>query len=569
MLLVLGLDGADWAILDPLLAAGHLPHLAALCGRGRRGLLQSTIRPESSIAWTTFATGVNAGRHSVYSFSAQRPDSYETTLVASSSIRYPAFWQTAAAAGKRVALLNVPMTYPPQPLPGGACVAGMLAPSVRSPFVWPPEWRERLLAAAPGYTVALDHTGLSLRRFLHETTQSIRARTSAACWLAQQAAWDALVVVFTETDRMQHYSLHLTAPEHPRHDAGEAAALQPALLAAYQAIDDGIGELLVAAGPDATVIVLSDHGFAACARAFRVNVWLEQQGLLRRRDEASASPGWRESAWRRLRSHPRLRRMKQSLPLLRDWQRPPASGGELTAIDWSRTAAVYSPAGGIRLNIQGREPQGMLSADEADVLGAELSQRLLEVVDPLTGHPVIAAVHRRQDLYHGPYLDYAPDLILEPCRRHPDPTRVTLLAYDFAGQVFGDSGDLTGNHTLEGIFLAAGPDIQPGSDDGVAYNEQRTVLRTIASLLDAAPTILYALGLPIPADLEGRVLPLWNSPMTYMGSPNEGQRQGAQVRLGFGSGSTSAADALTPSVPAFEVNEQAAIERHLRSLGYL
>ncbi len=539
MLLILGLDGADWSILDALLDAGYLPHLSALRERSRYGLLRSTIRPESSIAWTTFATGVDAGRHGIYSFSAQRPDSYETTLVASSSIRFPAFWQTAAAAGKRIALLNVPMTYPPQPVPGGINVAGMLAPSVRSPFVWPPEVRSRLLAAAPGYTVALDRTGLSLRRFIAESTHSIQARTAAACWLAQQDAWDALVVVYTETDRLQHYCMHLIDPSHPKHDPAEttqgAAGGRKDLVAAYQAIDDGIGKLVAFAGPEATVILLSDHGFASCARAFRPNVWLQQQGLLVCRDEAAPPPG----LWQRLRGHALLRRMKQRLPIVQDWRRPPAPGAALAAVDWSRTAAVFSPGGGIRFNIRGREPQGRLTAEEAEALADRLSHDLLAFPDPATGHPGIAAVYRRQDLYHGPFLDLAPDLILEPCRRHPDPNRVTMLSYDLTGPVFGDSGDLSGNHAPEGVFLAAGPDIQPGAIYG-------------ASLLDVAPTVLHPLGLPLPEDLEGRVLPIWSAPHTV-------ERVLASSTI-----STNA-----PESTVFAPSEQAAVEQHLRSLGYL
>lgn len=534
MLLILGLDGADWSILDPLLDAGHLPHLAALRERGRYGLLRSTIRPESSIAWTTFATGVDAGRHGIYSFSAQRPDSYKTTLVSSSSIRFPAFWQTAAAAGKRIALLNVPITYPPQPFPGGVNVAGMLAPSVRSPFVWPPEMRTRLLAAAPGYTVALDRTGLSLRRFIAESTRSIQARTAAACWLAQQDAWDALSVVFTETDRLQHYCLHLIDPNHPRHDP-EETALGNGLVAAYRAVDDGIGKLVALAGPEATVILLSDHGFASCARAFRPNVWLQQQGLLVCKNGAAPSPG----PWQRLRGHALLRRMKQLLPIVQDWRRPPAPGAALAAVDWARTAAVFSPGGGIRFNIRGREPQGILTVEEADGLAAELSQKLLSLPDPATGQPGMSAIHRRKDLYHGPFLDLAPDLILEPCRRHPDANRVTVLSYEIHGQVFDGSSDLTGNHALEGVFLAAGPGIQPGAIYG-------------ASLLDAAPTFLHLLGLPVPEDLEGRVLPIWSAPHTVERAP-----------------AISTISTNAPEAAVFAPSEQAAVEQHLRSLGYL
>lgn len=535
MLLVLGLDGADWAILDPWLTTGRLPHLAALRQRSLWGSLRSTIRPESSIAWATFATGVDAGRHGIYSFSAQRPDSYETTLVASASLRHPTFWQRASAAGRRLALLNIPMTYPPQPLPGGVNIAGMLAPGIHSPFVWPSEWRQRLLAAIPDYTLNLDPTGLSLRRFLQETTRSLHARARAAAWLLAQQTWDAFIAVFTETDRLQHYTLHLLAPHHPRHDPAEAAALLPLLLGAYQTLDQAVGDLIAAAGPEATIMLLSDHGFAPCARTFYPNAWLAQQGLLAR----SSSPAPQPDLWRRLRGHTTLRQIKNSIPFLRDWKRPPSPNASLTTIDWSRTAAIFSPAGGIRFNIRGREPQGILSPDAADALAADLIPALLALTDPATGAHPLAAVHPRRDLYHGPYVELAPDLILEPRRSDPNPALNTLLAYDFAAQPFAPSGRITGNHTLDGIFLAAGPDIPPG-----ALSDAR--------LIDLAPTLLHSLGLPVPTDSDGRVLPLWPSSHPVVWADD-----------------LSGRESEPGPQPLFAADEQAAVESHLRALGYL
>lgn len=535
MLLVIGLDGADWTILEPWRQAGHLPHLDALYRRGQGGWLRSTIRPESSIAWATFATGVNAGRHGIFSFSGQIPSSYRTTLQTAAAIRAPTFWQMAAAAGRRLALLNVPMTYPPAPLPGGVIVAGMLAPDTRSAFVWPPDLKPRLLAAAPGYVIQVDRAGLSLRHFFRATTQAIRARTQAARWLLAQAGWDAAIIVFTETDRLQHYSLHLLAPGHPRHDPRTVAALLPDLLAAYQALDEAVAALVEAAGSDATVILLSDHGFAPCARTFLPNAWLRQQGLLTYQETAAPRP----DLWQQLRRYPLLRGLKRRLPWVADWKRPPAADAALAGVVWSQTAAFYSPAGGIRFNIRGREPEGILDSAQAADLAESLRTALLALTDPLTGARPIEAVYRREELYEGPWLDHAPDLILEPVRNDPDPNRNTTLGYGFGPQVFTDSGELTGNHTLNGIILAVGPDIPVGTLHG-------------ASLMDLAPTLLHALDLPVPASLEGRVLPLW---MPWR--PVRWQKDAAAV------------PAVATAETVFNPTEQAVLEERLRALGYL
>jgi len=535
MLLIVGLDGADWRILDPWLEQGALPHLAALRAQGRWGDLRSTIRPESSVAWSTFATGVNPGRHGIFGFSAQRPEAYDIHLNTAAAIRRLTFWQYAASTGKRIALLNTPMTYPPQPFANGALVAGMLTPNLRSSFTHPPELQIKLLDAVPKYIINVDQMGMKLQRFIRDTTQAIRARGRAALWLLQQDDWDAAVVVFTATDRLQHYSLHLLHPDHPRYDRGEAEKLLPDLLAAYQALDQAVGELVQAAGANATIILLSDHGFSPSARTFIPHDWLEQQGLLVRRQDAAPSHG----LWRRLRAKPILRQIKNALPLLRDVHRPPPPGGSINDVDWSRSQAVYSPAGGIRFNIRGREPLGVINAASAEALATELTTALLGIVDPATGQHPIQAVYRRAELYHGSFVPLAPDLIVEPRRADDDPVHNTICGHDFGPDFLRSSGHLTGNHALDGIFAAVGPDIPVGR---IAD----------AQLLDIAPTLLHALDLPLPPDLDGSVLPLWSQP--------------PDVKWGD-TDETPSTDLSTDD--ALNAEETATVEQRLRSLGYL
>jgi len=532
MLLIIGLDGADWRILDPWLQDGSLPALAALKARGCWGPLASTIRPESSIAWTTFATGVNAGKHGVFGFVAQRPDSYEVALNTAASIRVPTFWQRAAAAGKKMALLNAPMTYPPRAFGNGALVAGMLTPSTRSAFTQPPELRQRLLAAVPDYVINVERTGMKLDEFILATTRAIQARGRAARWLLQQDDWDAMAAVFTATDRLQHYALHLLHPAHPRHDPAEARRLLPDLRAAYQAIDAAIADLLAAAGPDATVILLSDHGFTPAERTFHINAWLRDNGWLTLKKQSQAQQA---SLWRRLRRHPGLRRLKRSLPGVRDVRRPPSPAPWLANINWSQTRAAFTPAGGLRFNIRGREPQGVVPAEHFDDLSAELIAALRKVVDPETGKAPIANIFFREALYEGPWRALAPDLIIDPLREDEAGQNATIRK-DFSSQHFSNSGELTGNHAPAGVILAAGPEIAPGSIDG-------------AQLIDMAPTLLHLLGLPIPAEMDGRVL-------DFAG--------GEPVR--------SSVSEVAPSPEAdagLSDEDQTTIEERLRSLGYL
>jgi len=532
MLLIIGLDGADWRILDPWLQDGSLPHLAALKQRGAYGALASTIRPESSIAWTTFATGVNAGKHGIFGFVGQQPHSYALSLNTATAIRAETFWQRAAAAGRRIALLNTPMTYPPQPLARGALVAGMLSPDVHSVFTHPPELRKALLAAVPDYAIGAPRRNMPLSDYIRAVTHTIEARGRAAVWLLQQDAWDAAVVVFSSTDRLQHAALHLLHPRHPSYDASQAARELPLLRSAYQKLDAAIGRLLQEAGPDATVVTLSDHGFTPVARSFYVNVWLREQGLLVTTGKAPP-PG----LWQRLRRHAGLQRLKQRLPGLRTWHHAPALAPYFKTVIWGKSKVWYSPVGGLRFNIRGREPQGILSAADARLLAKELRTALRHLTDPATGVTPIAAVIPRAALYHGPHTANAPDLILEPQRTGGRAFHNSLILPDFAPSAFADSHDLTGNHALDGILLAAGPHIRPG-------------VRQRAHLRDMAPTLLYLLGVTPPEEMEGKVLDWASSPShppendTHFSSPPD-------------SGARLSAD------------EQAVLHGRLHELGYL
>ncbi|MCP4165606.1 MAG: hypothetical protein GY759_06900 [Chloroflexi bacterium] len=535
MILVIGLDGADWDVLDPWLESGKLPVLANLRARAVWGGLRSTIRPESSIAWSTFATGVGPGRHGIFGFSAQRPDSYTHTLNTATALRSPTFWQQAATAGKHVAVFNVPMTYPPQPLSGGALVAGMLTPGLRSTFTDPPDLQKQLLTAIPDYVINVERTGLSLRKFIQGTTRAIQIRGRAARWLLKQRDWDAAIITFTATDRLQHFALHMLAPGHPHYDTESASELLPDLLAAYQALDRAIGTLLDTAGADATILVLSDHGFAPCARFFYANVWLEQHGWLHRRPVEPASTG----LWHYLRAHPELRRLKNALPFIRDLKRSLQVGEDLATVDWTRTRAVYSPTGGVRLNVRGRETQGLVDPNDVDELLDELSHSLLEYQDPGTGTQPLLAVYRRETLYDGPYVDLAPDLILEPRRNDTNVAHNTALMSGFTKVISTDSGDITGNHTLDGILMAAGPDIRPGAIEN-------------ARLIDLAPTLLHALQLPVPRDLDGQVLPLW-APTRPVEWSDDGVPPADWSERG----------------QEYNAEDQQVVEDRLRALGYL
>ncbi|MBC7223900.1 MAG: alkaline phosphatase family protein, partial [Anaerolineae bacterium] len=291
---------------------------------------------------------------------------------------------------------------------------------------------------------------------------------------------DFLMVVFETPDRIQHIfwgRLQRALAE------GPADAVDEALLVCYEEVDRGIGALLELAGERTTVFLLSDHGFCGLHTAVHLDQWLADRGLLR-------YAGAKATVRRRVKAGlaPLLKRV-----LPRSWLLRGRRAFAVTrVVDWERTR-VYSgrsSENAVFLNLRGREPKGIVEPGrEYEALREEVIQALRTLRDPRTGEPVLRRVFRREEVYHGPYLESAPDILLELTEGYEVTSEVATAG------VFRDvSGQGAGFHAQEGIFVAAGAGVAgPGRLEG-------------AHIQDLAPTILHCLGLPVPQYMDGRVL---------------------------------------------------------------
>ena len=280
-LLVVGIDGATYDLLDPMIERGLLPNLAALIKRGFRADLRSTIPPNSAAAWATFVTGKNPGRHGVLTFQATRPSAEPGrefrpgayTFLSSESIVGRRIWDVLGDHGKRVAVINVPMTYPPRPL-NGLMVTGLLTPPGAGDFTWPPE----LAADLEGYQIEqpLAAMGFSKRadvELVRSSLEILRHQGETALRLFGREPWDFFFVCFTGTDRLQHRLWHyfdlsgspaardeIQNPESKTQNLeGDAEWFRGNLDRYYGLLDSVIGHLIEAAGPATNAILLSDQ----------------------------------------------------------------------------------------------------------------------------------------------------------------------------------------------------------------------------------------------------------------------------------------------------------------------
>jgi predicted AlkP superfamily phosphohydrolase/phosphomutase len=500
--LVIGLDGVTFDLLGPWIEAGELPNLQRLMVEGAWGKLRTTLPPISSSSWSSFLTGVNPGKHGLVDFVYPGADSYKVTMVNATSRRTRALWNWLNDAGYKVGLLGIPTTYPPEPL-DGFMVSGFLSPGPDSEWAYPAELKQELLAELGEFQLAPNERYRSTRwldRFLDDLTASVENRTQAALHLMHNKPWDLFAVVYWDTDMVQHETWRLLDPTHPRHDPDEASACREQILDFHRKVDADVGRLLAEIDSDTFVVVMSDHGFGPVHSFFLTNNWLASQGLLR----------FKQSPWTaskrllfRLGFTPlRMFRIAQALGLgkLRRKVRFQQKAGLVNRlflsfddVDWSQTRAFsIGSFGQVYINVAGVRPEGIVQpGQEYEELKEEIAREALALRDPRTGESLVERVYRREEVYSGPYVARTPDLIVQP-------RGWEYMAFGHAD--FGSNKlvepiiGLSGHHRLDGVVILAGAGIKPG-----------TSLED-ARILDLTPTILHAMGVAVPHDLDGRVL---------------------------------------------------------------
>ena len=540
--LLLGLDGATWRILDPMIEQGHLPHLAALRSSGAYGELRSTIPPVTAAAWTTFQTGLLPGNHGVFDFRQHDATTYETYAVSSRDVPSPTLWELASAAGKRIALVNVPLTYPPRAI-NGAMITGMLTPDLEAELTYPAALKRLLLQRVPEYRVLVSQSVFNLQgwsRYVELSERTVRARAQAFRMLVDEQVpdWDLAMLHFQETDTLQHAAYPWLDPSHPEFSASRYRKA----LSVYQAIDKEIGALVERFGDtDTLILALSDHGHHAVSRTANVNAALAEAGLLqlaRSSQKASLTAAARAIMTMLLRLD-RWNLNKRLLPRGKR-RRLVEQVNNTVGIAWESTQAymihgwVYAY---INVNLQGREPKGIVPAAEYDAVRQQAVAALRALRDPETGEPVVGEMLTREEAFPGVACGQAPDLVAAP-----------NLGFEFTASLLQSSKarvrrnlwrrDHTGTHSMDGILLAHGSGVSPGSVQD-------------AHLVDLFPTILAWLGMPIPAYAQGQVL-----------------QSLFQCPLDFTLDDAASLESYS-SNPAFSPEDERIIEERLRSLGYM
>ena len=529
---VIGLDGAAWRLLDPMMEQGVMPRLQKLRARGASGTLGSTVPTYTPPAWTSAATGVNPGRHGVYGFHAGNAQSERMELMHSGRIKAATVWEMVNAQGARIGVYNLPLTYPPQEVDGWM-ISGMMTPSYGhhlEGFVKPARLEENILSWVPDYVVEIKTSweddwrdeSLCIRAL-----ESLAQRHTVLERLLAEVPCDVLFAVVETPDRLQHAYYRYMDPDDPMYDTEPAKRIRPHVERCFEAIDRIVGLLDDHAG-DGGVVVCSDHGFTGWDVTVHTNALLERWGFLK------TKPTARVMQTRAARALVPIAKRVLPAKVARE-----AKSRTFAAIDWSQTRAFASPIPmqGVFVNLRGRERFGIVAPDECAAVKDELIRRFDALEGP-DGRPATDVVYRAEDVFHGDAHDGAPDL-LPVLRDH----RYELDDEIFHRDAFQDVRALPrGVHHPDGMAIVAGPGVAPGG-------------AVSGTVMDVTPTLLYLAGLEVPVGLDGDVLVDAFEPDHLERSPvRHTDRVGAARR-----------DEESPYSP----EEESEIEDALRGLGYL
>jgi predicted AlkP superfamily phosphohydrolase/phosphomutase len=381
-------------------------------------------------------------------------------------------------------------------------ISSFMTPSVNANYTYPASLKEELSRKGLLYRPALRETHRSgnVGRFLEEVALSTRERVESVLFLMQEKEWDLFCFVFLSPDLLQHELWHILDSRHPKHRSRDAEVYEGAICDFYTQLGDHISQIVKAAGEDTLVILMSDHGFGPVTHFFHVNNWLTREGfLVRQRNIRSAVKyllfrlGFTPINTFRALTSLRLGWLRQYVRFGRGFEQARRVYFSFNDIDWSKTKAFsVGNWGQIYFNWRGRRPNGIVEPGrESENLRDTMIDGLLDLRDPDTGERIVQRVMKGEELYSGACQGLGPDLI--PLTKGLE--YVSFGTSDFgSNQVIEPVHGMSGHHRLNGMLMMRGKDIRRGST------------LTGAEIVDLAPTILYAMGVPIPIDMDGKVL---------------------------------------------------------------
>jgi predicted AlkP superfamily phosphohydrolase/phosphomutase len=529
--LLIGLDGATFSVLDPLMHQGVMPFLQSFFAGGVRAGLRTIVPPLTPPAWTSLMTGRTPGNHGVFDFfRMDSPASRHIRFFNSNDVQCDTIWSLASAGGLRTTTINFPAMFPP-PHISGYVVPGWVPWKQLRLACWPEGLFEKL-KAIPGFNqreLAMDikmeekategtsnHAELGPWIELH--TRREQNLFQVLQHLTQEDPSELTAVLFDGVDKLQHLCWRYLRPEDDRPLTEEwEHQIRQLCLQYFCSLDSLLRQLCELAGPEATVLLASDHGFGPTYDVLHINTWLEQHGYL----------AWSEAAHSR------------------DTEGALLGVGQVAKhtwlMDWNKTKAFATTptSNGIYIVVSDGTSPGVPAAEYPAFIH-KLSGELRQIPDLHTGQPLVSEIWTREKAFQGPHADAAPDLTLIL----RDGGLVSILP---STEAVTRRPVVSGSHRPVGIFGARGPGLRRGFH------------ASELSILDIASTTLYTLGLSIPEGLQGRVPEEIYQDTFFETHPIR------RVAAGASTAATRAGNAPPPT----KIEDEEVVLERLRELGYI
>jgi len=393
---IIGLDGTPYSLLKNLINQGKLPNMSHIFSQGYFGATTVCLPEISSVSWTSFMTGTNSGTHGIYGFMDFRPGAYELYFPNFRDLKVPTLFDELGEKGKRSIVINLPSTYPAREIPG-VLISGFVAIDLKK-AVYPLSLLSKLQELNYRIDINTSRARTDYEFLMKDLDETLKIREKTSNYLWENEDWDLFMVVITGTDRLQHFLFDAYVDEnHPYHEA---------FINYYQKIDAFVGriyEKYKKIKAEKSFFMLSDHGFTQIKTEVYINRWLCENGYLKFNTDKP--------------------QMVSDI----------GPGTLAFALDPSR----------IYINLKEKYPLGTVDKKDYDGLRDELKQAFLEI--KYEGEPILRQVFFKEELYSGPYLDYAPDLVL--LSKHGYDLKATVQR----DAVFGRSG-LQGMHAYDDAF---------------------------------------------------------------------------------------------------------------------
>ena len=449
---VIGLDCAEPSLVFDAFR-GQLPNIENLMARGRYGKLRSCDPPITVPAWSVMTSSKDPGTLGIYGFRNRADYSYDRFTIANgTAVREPRVWDHLGNAGKQVICLGVPGTFPVRKV-NGLQVGCFLTPTIDSDYTYPSDLKKEIASVVGTYMIDVpDFRTDDKARLRDDIFAMTEKRFKLARHFLRTKPWDFFMMVEMGTDRVHHGFWKYMDRTHPKYVSGNP--WESVIIDYYRYVDERVGELLREIPADANILVVSDHGAKAMVGGICINEWLIQQGYLV------------------------LKRYPTALTNFAKLE-----------VDWSKTR-VWGEGGyygRIFINVEGREPQGVVKRADYEAFRQQLAQEI-EAIPDENGRPIGTSCKRPEELYKH-VNGIPPDLLAYFGRLNW--RSVGTVGLKSVRTFENDTAPDDANHAEDGIFIMAGPDVQPL---GVGADRQ---------LMDIAPTVLDLFGMEPPSDMQG------------------------------------------------------------------